>query len=125
MRLNFISTIPCNVSVNYQIGEELYNANVNQTLFVEQLPAGQNIFIHKAITLPETCAGEHLILEQENVTLGIAEELKGYSVYITSNMNQDALDIFRTVTEEQIEKSVSGDPYIAYTLTFANIQRFL
>lgn len=114
MRLNFISAIPCNVSVDYRVGLTNYTANVNQSFFVESLSAGEEIFIFKAVTLGATCSdGENLSLQQENVNLGAGEEMKGYSVYITQNKARDALDIFRTVTQEQIEKSVSGDPSIA------------
>ena len=114
MRLNFISSIPCNVSVDYRVGATNYTANVKRTLFVEGLTAEEEIFIFKAVTLSATCdGGENLSLQQENVNLGKGDDMKGYSVYITQNKAHDALDMFRTVTEEQIEKSVSGDPFIA------------
>lgn len=114
MRLNFISTVPCNVSVDYYIGQTPYNANFNQTFFVEELAAGEEIFILNAVTVNGTCNAENdLYLEAKNVTLGKGEGTKGYSVYITQGKSAPALDIFRTVSEEQIDKSVSGDPYIA------------
>lgn len=110
MQLNFINTLPCDVDIRYDIGAHSANLKVNAThsITVENLPAGEMITILEAIAKGENCSlsRDHVT----NVDLGASNEKSSYSVLII--LRNGEMTIFRMNKEEQIEKSVSGDPFV-------------
>lgn len=112
MQLNFINTLPCDVDIHYKIGTHSAELSLKPTNFaiVENLPAGETIMILKAIANGNNCTA--LANELETVELGTGNGKSSYSVLITQrNYN---MTVFRMNQEEQIEKSVSGDPLLGY-----------
>lgn len=98
------------MDIRYEIGAHQADLKVNSTSFVivENLPAGEAIWILEAIARGENCSLNKN--ELRNIKLGFGSEKSSYSVLMIQRDN--GLEIFRMNKEEQIEKSVSGDPLV-------------
>lgn len=97
------------MDLNYEAGKMSGNLKVNATqyTFLENLPAGEIISIINA-TARNGAECEKLGFNQ--VELGKGEEVHGYSVLISRNDSK--MFMVRMNEKEQLEKSVSGDPYL-------------
>lgn len=116
MQLNFINTLPCNVDVEYSVGEK--NSTGPITISAQSYHFEQNLEANKTIyaraSLKNGNCADFIQFEDTNtetVQLGIGYGTLGYSILITERDNK--LVITRVKNEEQLEKSDSGDPYVA------------
>jgi solute carrier family 15 oligopeptide transporter 1 len=114
MQLNFINTLPCKVNVEYEVTEKNGNFELqgNMYEFVQDLEAEQDIIVRAFLDKPD-CAGytQFVNIDTGIVSLGIGDGTQGYSILITERENN--LTITRLDKEEQLEKSNTGDPYVA------------
>ena len=117
MQLNFINTLPCDVNVFYYptVDDKVENATAllnttNPTFATEFLNVVDDVVMEAIVVDPGNC----LLLASDSdgstglVHLGNATETHGYSVLITLRNGQ--LVATRIVEEEQLEKSVNGNP---------------
>lgn len=114
MQLNFINTLPCTVKVVYGVSEKNGNFELqgNMYEFVQDLEAEQDIIV-RAFLDNTDCAGytEFANTDTGTVSLGTGNGTQGYSILITGR--NDNLAITRLNEAEQLEKSNTGDPYVA------------
>jgi hypothetical protein len=114
MQLNFINTLRCNVSVVYGVSEKNGNFELqgNMYEFVQDLEAEKDIIVRAFLDKPD-CAGytQFVNIDTGIVSLGTGDGTQGYSILITERENN--LTITRLDKEEQLEKSNTGDPYVA------------
>jgi solute carrier family 15 oligopeptide transporter 1 len=114
MQLNFINTLPCKVNVEYEVTEKNGNFELqgNMYEFVQDLEAEQDIIV-RAFLDNTDCAGytEFANTDTGTVSLGTGNGTQGYSILITGR--NDNLAITRLNEAEQLEKSNTGDPYVA------------
>jgi hypothetical protein len=114
MQLNFINTLPCKVNVKYAVSDK--NGELvlegNQYEFAQDLEAEQDIIV-RAYLESGDCSNFIQLngFETGEVNLGKGNGTQGYSVLITERDNN--LTITRLDKEEQLEKSNTGDPYVA------------
>ncbi|XP_046631111.1 solute carrier family 15 member 2-like [Daphnia pulicaria] len=117
MQLNFINTLPCNVSVVYGVSEKNGNFELqgNMYEFVQDLEAEKDIIVRAFLDKPD-CAGytQFVNIDTGIVSLGTGDGTQGYSILITER--EKNLTITRLNKEEQLEKSNTGDPYVAFFL---------
>ncbi|XP_046443386.1 solute carrier family 15 member 1-like [Daphnia pulex] len=117
MQLNFINTLPCKVNVKYAVsdknGELVLEGNKYE--FAQDLEAEQEIIV-RAYLESGDCSNFIQLngFETGEVNLGKGNGTQGYSVLITERDNN--LTITRLDKEEQLEKSNTGDPYVAFFL---------
>jgi len=114
MQLNFINTLPCPVNVIYKVSDknEELMLQGNKYEFAQDLEAGKEIIV--AAFLENGNCGNFIQLdgfETGEVNLGKGNGTKGYSILIT--VREKNLIITRLNEEEQLEKSNTGDPYVA------------
>ena len=109
MKLNFVNTLPCDVEMSYKVGIESGNFKVNATNYaiLEDLPSEETILILNA-TAKNGAECETISFRQVNLGTGV--EKLGYSVLISSY--GAVMFVLRMNENEQIEKSVSGEPYL-------------
>lgn len=115
IQLNFINTLPCEVNVEYQVTDanEKFALDANTYKFAQDLEAEKDIIVRASLN-NKNC-GDYNIqfdgIDTGNVNLGNGTGTKGYSILITERANN--LIITRLNNEEQLEKSVSGLPFVA------------
>lgn len=118
MQLNFINTLPCRVNINYQVTDKNGSLSIyaNEYEFVQDLEAQQDIIV-RAFLENQDCAGYIQFdggFDTGNVNLGKGMGTQGYSILITERENN--LTITRLNNEEQLDKSDTGDPFVACVL---------
>ncbi|XP_057379153.1 solute carrier family 15 member 1-like [Daphnia carinata] len=116
MQLNFINTLPCQVTVTYRVTDKNGDlvVNANEYKFVQDLEADKDIFATASLENPD--CGSYIQFtggfNTGEVNLGKGKGTKGYSILITERENN--LTITRVNNEEQLEKSDTGDPFVAF-----------
>jgi hypothetical protein len=114
MQLNFINTLPCTVSVEYGVSGKNGSFELKGKMyeFVQDLEADQDIAVRASLK-NQDCASytQFVNIDTGTVNLGKGEGTQGYSILITGRDNN--LAITRLNEAEQLEKSNTGDPYVA------------
>jgi hypothetical protein len=114
MQLNFINTLPCKVNVEYEVTEKNGNFELGGFMyeFAQDLEAEKDIIV-RAYLDKKDCAGytEFVNIDTGTVSLGTGNGTQGYSILITGRDKN--LTITRLNEAEQLEKSNTGDPYVA------------
>ena len=111
--MNFINTLPCQVNINYYVADKNGKLELNATQydFVQDLAADQEIMA-RAILTDQNCSSIYFEnYDTGDISLGKGNETKGFSILITERDKN--ITMVRFDTEEQLEKSNSGDPYVA------------
>ncbi|KAI9551403.1 hypothetical protein GHT06_021736 [Daphnia sinensis] len=126
MQLNFINTLPCQVNVTYRVADkngELF-VKANEYEFVQDLEADKDIFASAFLENPD-CGGYlnfNVGFNTGEVNLGKGNGTQGYSILITERENE--LTITRLNKEEQLEKSDTGDPLVAFFVDDNTFQEY-
>uniref|UniRef100_A0A0P4YAT7 Oligopeptide transporter 1 n=2 Tax=Daphnia magna TaxID=35525 RepID=A0A0P4YAT7_9CRUS len=126
MQLNFINTLPCQVNVTYRVTDKNGDLSIkaNKYEFVQDLEADQDIFA--SAFLENADCGSYLQFNggfsTGEVKLGKGGGTKGYSILITERENE--LTITRLNNEEQLDKSDTGDPSVAFFVDDNTFQEY-
>ena len=115
MQLNFINTLPCEVNVEYQVTDanDKFMLNANTYKFAQDLEAEKDIIVRASLN-NSNCGNYNIQfdgIDTGKVNLGNGTGTKGYSILITERANN--LIITRLNNQEQLDKSETGDPYVA------------
>ena len=115
IQLNFINTLPCEVNVEYQVTDanEKFALDANTYKFAQDLEAEKDIIVRASLN-NSNCGNYNIQfdgIDTGKVNLGNGTGTKGYSILITERAKN--LIITRLNNEEQLEKSVSGLPFVA------------
>lgn len=126
MQLNFINTLPCQVNVTYRVTDKNGDLSIkaNKYEFVQDLEADQDIFA-SAFLENADCGGYLQFnggFSTGEVKLGKGGGTKGYSILITERENE--LTITRLNNEEQLDKSDTGDPSVAFFVDDNTFQEY-
>lgn len=126
MQLNFINTLPCQVNVTYRVKDKNGDLSIkaNEYEFVQDLEADQDIFA-SAFLENADCGGYLQFnggFSTGEVRLGKGNGTKGYSILITERENE--LTITRLNNEEQLDKSDTGDPSVAFFVDDDTFQEY-
>ncbi|XP_045033705.1 solute carrier family 15 member 1 isoform X2 [Daphnia magna] len=126
MQLNFINTLPCQVNVTYRVTDKNGDLSIkaNEYEFVQDLEADQDIFA-SAFLENADCGGYLQFnggFSTGEVKLGKGGGTKGYSILITERENE--LTITRLNNEEQLDKSDTGDPSVAFFVDDNTFQEY-
>ena len=115
MQLNFINTLPCEVNVEYQVTDanEKFALDANTYKYAQDQEAEKDSIVRASLN-NSNCGNYNIQfdgIDTGNVNLGNGTGTKGYSILITERANN--LIITRLNNEEQLDKSETGDPYVA------------
>jgi hypothetical protein len=114
MQLNFINTLPCKVNIEYEVSDQTdkFALEGNMYKFAQDLGADQDIMVRAFLDEPN-CANyiQFDDIDTGKEYLGTGNGTFGYSILITERGNN--LTITRLNNEEQLEKSDTGDPFVA------------